>query len=94
MKSKENRKTDIILKLKPKEGGARKNTGLIDYGVFTGTNNLHAIMDTQTCLWHLAYDHGKLPPQLKMKFTGYHSLMKHVTDYMKLRNVEIIEVLD
>lgn len=94
MKSKENRKTDIVLKLKPVNGRPKGPSGLLDTGLFTGNNNLHAIMDTQTCLWSLAYDHGKLPPQLKQRYTGFHPLMKHVTEYMRLRNIEISEVQD
>lgn len=94
MMAKENRKTNIILVLKPIDGKARDVTGIIDRQLFTRDNNLNAIMDTQTCLWSLAYDKGTLPPVLRQKFTGFAPLMKTVKEYMKNRNVEVVEVID
>lgn len=93
MRNKENRKEDIVLVLKP-IGSAKHVSGLMDKRLFTGDNNLHAVMDTQTCLWSLRYDHGILPQSLKQKFTGYAPLIKYVTDYLKNRNIEITEVKD
>lgn len=90
-----NRKTDIILVLKPIDGKPKNSTGLVDRQLFTGENNLHAIMDTQTCLWHLKYDRGVLPPHLRDKqFTGYSAMLKYVKDYMLTRNIEISEIRD
>jgi hypothetical protein len=90
------RKTDIILKLKPIEGVLPKtsNDRLVDTRLFTGVNNLHAIMDRQTCLWHLVYDNGMLPAALKTKFTSFTRLEQAVRDYMLKRNVEIVEIID
>lgn len=89
------RKTDIVLKLKPIDGSPRSVIGITDRSLFTGSNNLHAIMNTETCLWRLAYDNGTLPTGLRgHTFTGFHPLMKHVGEYFKKRNVEISEVID
>lgn len=90
-----NRSTDIILVLKPVDGEKPKSvTGLVDPRLFTGENRLHAIMNTQTCLWHLAYDNGILPGALKQQWTGWDPLYKFTTAYFKRRNIEIVEVID
>lgn len=91
---KENRKNDIVFKLRPKEGGAERQDGLIDKRLFTGGNNLHAILDRQTMLWGLAYDSGVLPQQLQQRFTGLTPLYKTVRDYFDKRNVDIVEIID
>lgn len=90
------RKTDITLVIRPLPGLAAKNvTGMVDRKLFTGENHLHAIMDTQTCLWRLAYDNGTLPNGLKDKmFTGFHPLYNHVNEYLKTRNAHIESVID
>jgi hypothetical protein len=90
-----NRASDIIFKLKKKEGEVGiTSTGLIDNRLFTGTNNLHAIMDKQTCLWHLQYDSGILPLELKTQYTSYKKALAAVTDYFNRRNIEIVDVVD
>lgn len=90
-----NRSTDIILKLKPIDGAPRSTQGIVDRSLFTGGNNLHAVMDIQTCLWHLKYDLGGLPPKLRgMQFTSLPLLLKYVKTYMKTRNVDIVEIID
>jgi len=94
MIAKENRKTDIVLVLKPIDGSPRHASGLIDRKLFTGENNLHAIMDTQTCLWRVQYEHGTVPEPLRQRFTSYAMLIKFVTDYMKRRNINIVEIRD
>ena len=92
---KKNRATDIILVLKVIDGKAPLNsTGLTDSRLFTGDNNLHAIMDKQTCLWYLQMDSGLLPKPLMQRFTGLGLLMKFVVEYYKKRNIEIKEVID
>lgn len=92
---KKNRATDVILVLKPKVGLMPKNSGgLTDTRLFTRENNLHAKMDIQTCLWHLEYDKGELPPIFKQKFTGLTALLKFVTAYYNKRNVEIVDMID
>lgn len=89
------RKTDITLVLKPIDGSPKNVHGIIDRGLFTGNNNLHAIMDDQTCFWKVAYENGKLPGGLKdQQFTSYSKLMSYVTTYFKERNIEIAEVRD
>lgn len=90
------RKTDIVLVIRPLPGmGAKAVTGLVDRKLFTGDNHLHAIMDTQTCLWKLAYDNGTLPSALKEKmFTGFAPLYKHVDEYMRTRNAHIESIID
>lgn len=94
MIAKENRKTDVILVLRPKDGQGKSSAGLLDPDLFVGKNTLHAKMDTQTCLWSLNYDKGILPQALKQRFTSFDLLMQHVTRYMAGRNVEIVEVID
>ena len=67
---------------------------MVDSRLFTGENRLHAIMDTQTTLWHLAYDNGILPQPLKQQFTSFTKLHGYVKDYLSRRNIEIVEVID
>src|SRR5258708_21270275 len=92
---KKNRETDIIIKLKPIEGKSPKSsTGITDNRLFTGENNLHAIMDKQTCLWYMVMDSGVLPHPLKQRFTNFNLLLRHATDYYARRNIMITEVID
>jgi hypothetical protein len=70
------------------------STGLVDPRLFTGENKLHAIKDTQTCLWHLKYDQGIVPPPLKGQYTGFNQLKKFCEDYFQKRNMRIKEVID
>lgn len=89
------RKTDIIIVIQPIEGkNALSNKGLVDNRLFTGENRLHAVMNTQTCLWHLKYDSGIVPPALQQQFTGFTRLLNFVKDYFKKRNIEIKEIID
>jgi hypothetical protein len=91
---KKNVSNDIILVLKAKEGATKDSLGMTDNRMFTGENKLHAIMDTQSTLWHLQYEQGALPPALKGQWTGFKQLHKYATDYYNKRNVEITEVID
>lgn len=89
------RKTDIILILKPIEGKkALTSSGIVDSTLFSGDNNLHAKMDTQTCLWYPEMDKGVLPPQLKQRFTSFHKLHDFVKTYYNRRNIDIVEIRD
>lgn len=89
------KKIDRIFILKPKEGKvAEATSGLTDKRLFTGENKLHAIMDTQTTLWHLKYDQGILPPLFKQQFTGWLMLLKVVKEYYTKRNIDIVEIID
>lgn len=95
MLAKENRKTDITLVLRPIEGKkALSSIGLLDPRLFKGGNSLHAVMDTQTCLWSLHYECGIPPEAFRQRFTSYSQLMKFVIEYMKGRNIEIAEIID
>ena len=89
------RSTDRILKLKLSDTKSTLTSkGLVDNRLFTGENNLHAVMDTQTCLWYLKYENGGLPQPLKQHFTGYGKLLAYVKEYFKRRNIEIVEEVD
>lgn len=88
------RKSDIILVLKPIDGKGKDSAGLLDTQLFAGGNRLHAVVDPQQGLWSMHYDKGVLPPALKGKFTSYNKLFAHASDYMKRRNVSIIEIID
>lgn len=93
--SSKNRSPDRILVLKPKEGEKPLDaTGMIDQRIFTGKNNLHAVMETETCLWYLKLDMGILPPLLKQKFTSFAKLRQAVEQYYGSRNIVIAEVKD
>lgn len=69
-------------------------SGIPDRRLFTGENKLHAILDTQTMMWTLRYDHGIAPEPFKQKFTSFTKLQDFVTDYFKRRNVNIVKVVD
>jgi hypothetical protein len=89
------RSPNRTLVLKPIEGmTALKGTGLTDPRLFTGRNELHAIMDDSTCLWRMRYNDGILPQQLKQSFTSFRLLREHAERYFKQRNIEIVEVKD
>lgn len=88
------RSTDRVLVLTPREGGARKDQGMTDPELFTGDNKLHAIMDIQSTLWYLKYEHGVLPPALTGRWTSFPRLIAYVNEYYNKRNVDVIEVID
>ncbi len=89
------RARDRIFKLGVIDDKLPKNsTGMVDTRLFTGENNLHAKMDPETCFWSLQYDAGALPQPLKVNFTTFPALKRHVEDYFKTRNIEIKEILD
>lgn len=87
------RSTDRILKLE-KFDPKQKDIGLFDPRVFTGGNNLHAIMDEGTGLWSFRYEHGHVPPQLRNKFTDFNTMKKHAEAYLKSKSIKIVEVID
>lgn len=90
-----NRSNDIVLVLKPKEGKSPLDViGQVDNRIFDGNNNLHAILDTQTCLWYLRYEKGVLPRPFQQRFTSYRKMLEFVTQYYDRRNVEIAEIRD
>lgn len=74
-------------------GAAKRTTGLIDPGLFQGTNNIHAIMDG-TGLWGFKYDKGVLPEPLRQRFTSINKAINFAKEYLGKRNVDVIEVKD
>jgi len=86
--------SDVILKLRPKDGSAKNVKGVVDNRLFNGENNLHIKMNPQTTLWTLEYDHGQLPLVFKQQFTGLQKAMTQVRMYYEKRGVEIVEVQD
>lgn len=90
-----NRKTTIELVLRPMQGERAKSShGVIDPGLFTGENVLYLVQDTQTSFWYPKYRRGQLPEPFKQRFTSYNKLFDHVQDYLKKRNIEIVEIKD
>jgi hypothetical protein len=80
------------LSLKAMEGGAKAYTGLVDKRLFTRENELYAIMDEASTLWHLKQNDGAVDPKLRDKqWTSFKALMNDVVPYYKNRNVEVSE---
>lgn len=93
--SEHNLKDSRILVLKVKDGLAPKSsTGLIDRRLFTNENNLRAVMDTATSLWHFKYDSGIVEPKLRGRWTSFSKLLEYAKNYFDKRNVEIVNVID
>lgn len=70
-----------------------KDHGLVDPRVFTGANNLHLLSDDKG-MWSFKYDRGIPPAPLREKFTDPKSALNHATNYLKTKNIKIVEVLD
>lgn len=87
---------DRVLVLKPMEGKTPvSSTGLIDNRLFKGGNNLHAVMDPETCFWSMKYESGLVPEELRnQRWTSFTALKKAAEVYFNKRNVEIVEVKD
>jgi hypothetical protein len=82
------------LVLKVRNGGAKESsTGLVDPGLFKGTNKLFTEMD-DTGLWFFKYERGVLPEPLKQRFTSVSKAVKFATEYLAKRNVDVTEVKD
>jgi hypothetical protein len=80
------------LRLKPMEGGAKASTGLVDKRLFTGDNELYAIMNEESNLWYLKQNDGAVDPRLREKrWTSFKTLMTDVVPYYRNRNVEVTE---
>jgi hypothetical protein len=92
------RSSDRVLKLEIMEGKkAMSSTGIIDPRLFKDGedgNQLHAVMDPETCMWSFKYEKGAVPPALKGVFTGFKALKKHAENYFEGRNIKITEVKD
>ncbi|MDE1830257.1 MAG: hypothetical protein KGI25_08040 [Thaumarchaeota archaeon] len=90
-----NKSNDRILVLEKIEGEKTLSSkGIVDNSLFNGENKLHAIIDTQTMLWHLKYENGIIPPSFKQQFTSWTKLMNFVTEYYRRRNIRIAKVID
>lgn len=87
---------DRILVIRPIPGKpVKSSTGLIDNRIFTEGNNLRGIRVGDTSLWTFKYGKGALPPVLQgQKFTSFDSLVKYAQNYLKKRNLEIVEVVN
>lgn len=96
-----NIKTDRVLKLMS-HGGVKGKGTLLNTKLFSGEIELHAIQDSG--LWHLKYvntDHkshnaagaGPVPEALRQRWTNFNQLMKEVTTYFSMRNIEVTEVI-
>lgn len=85
---------DRVLVLKAKEGMSPKSSsGLIDKRLFTGENNIHAVMDPEYGHWYVKYDAGTVPTPLQQRWTSFSKLYEFVKGYYSQRNIEIKEVL-
>jgi len=94
-KSPKERSNVRVFVLKPIEGQkTTSSTGLVDPGLFEGTNEISAIMDTRSLLWSLKYKNGGLPGALKQSFTSFSKLFAFVQQYFERRGIRIVEVID
>lgn len=89
------RSDDRVLVLKPiPDHKIKSSTGMTDKRLFTGENKLHAVMNTDTCIWSMKYEMGGLPEPLKEQFTTFDKLLAHARKYYNSRGLDIIEVQD
>ncbi len=90
-----NRSNDRLIVLQKIDGKPTLSSSLIvDNSLFDGSNELHAVVNTETMLWHLKQVRGTLAPPLKQQFTSFTKLMNFVTDYYKRRNIHVAGVID
>jgi len=68
--------------------------GLIDSNLLKEENELYLVMNSQTLLWTFKYKVGGVPPILRQNFTNSNTAIKFITEYLKKRNIEVIEVKD
>lgn len=86
---------DRIFKLEQIDDKApESSTGLVDRRLFKGGNRLHAVVDTEHCLWSLKYDDGLIPEALRQRFTTFGRLHKFAEEYFAKRNIKITEITD
>ena len=92
-KLKSNKRT-LVLKVRDNEK-PKSSSGLIDPRLFSGENELYAVMDDVNCMWYLKYKQGGLPESLRNhKFTNFSTLLNYTKKYFLKRNIEIAEVID
>lgn len=71
----------------------RDSKGIIDPGLFSGSNQLHAKMDMESCLWTLHYEKGAVPPALNnQRFTSFNKARKAAEEYFFKRNIQVTTV--
>lgn len=86
---------DRIIVLRPMDGKPTLDgKGLLDPGLFTGGNQLHALKHPLYATWYLKYEKGGIPNQLKQQFTSFNKLVEIVNRYYNVRNVEIKEIIE
>jgi len=68
--------------------------GMVDKRLFSGENSLYAVMEPQTSLWSLKYEHGQVPTALQSNWTTFQGAYKEAKIYFNNRNVEITEIVD
>lgn len=85
------RKTDRVLVLEKVD--PKKDVGMVDPKVFSGDNELHAVMDSM-CMWSFKYKHGQIPPALKSRWTSFNELKKAAEKYFDNKNIKITKVID
>lgn len=75
-------------------GRPEDTSGMVDKRLFTGENNLNAVMNEQTTLWSLQYDKGIVPEPLKQQFTSFKKAKDFVEGYFRRRKIRIKEIKD
>lgn len=89
------RSTERVLVVRPVEGEEVKTSkGIVDNRLWKGGNELVAVMDPTNCTWRLKYKAGAVPPQLRGIFTNFTKAYNTAEEYLKLRNLQIVEVID
>lgn len=90
------RALDRVLSLKTVDGKQPKNsTGMIDPRLFTGDQQLHLIMDSNSGLWSFRYSKNALLPEpLQGTFTSFKKGYEQAEQYYLKRNVQIVEIKD
>lgn len=88
-----NSSPDKILVLEPKPGlDPKSGSGMVDKRLFSGANQLHAIMDPEYGHWYLKYDSGIIPQQLQQRWTSFPRLLDYTRSYFEKRDILIKEV--
>lgn len=88
------RSLDRVIQLQPMDGKKTlSSTGAVDNRLFSGDNRLHAVFNPQDGFWTLKFEKGILVDALDQKWSQFDLCLKHVEDYFKKRNIEIVDVI-
>lgn len=68
--------------------------GMVDNRLFTGENELHAMMDPEYGHWYVQYKSGIIPSVFQQRWTSFTKLYDFVVQYYKRRNVDVTEIID